>query len=179
MRQDCFHLLKVLAIYGWMQKVPELHEPFSRTPSKKCFGLQESDASSQVADAARLKEVISRCGALASERPKSLFSAKDLETDLARLLKGGNIEQHRDVLERPLAASALAGDQSPCSPLPALLMGMLRQGFWSCNATDHVSPCSKKTEGFAPNLTMFEWNRVRWLRTARLQEHVYGDQNCH
>ena len=56
--------------------------------------------------------MISRCGALASERPKNTFSVKDLETDLGRLLKGGNIEQHRDVLERPLAASALAGDRS-------------------------------------------------------------------
>ncbi len=74
--------------------------------------MQESDTSAQAADAARLKEVIGRCGALASERQKSLFSAKDLETDLARLLKGGNIEQHRDVLERPLAASALAGIKS-------------------------------------------------------------------
>ena len=74
--------------------------------------LQESDTGAQAADAARLKEVIGRCGALASERPKNTFSAKDLETDLGRLLKGGNIEQHRDVLERPLAASALAGKTS-------------------------------------------------------------------
>ena len=29
--------------------------------------------------------------------------------DLARLLRSGNVEQHRDVLERPQAAAALAG----------------------------------------------------------------------
>lgn len=82
------------------------------THPSECI-LQESDTGAQAADAARLKEVISRCGALASERPKSLFSARDLETDLGRLLKGGNVEQHRDVLERPLAASALAGKYPP------------------------------------------------------------------
>ena len=115
---------------------------------------------------------MSRCGALASERPKATFGDKNLEqvspgltcalkkriparlarqsmlpTWLqqsalcayrqevrsassgcppcriwARLLKGGSVEQHREVLERDVAKQALAGDgcrlhrPSRCTP---------------------------------------------------------------
>lgn len=52
---------------------------------------------------------MSRCGALGSERPRASFKTNNLEQDLTRLLKSGNVEQHRDVLERKLASSALAG----------------------------------------------------------------------
>lgn len=71
---------------------------------------QEADASSQATDTARAKDVVARCGALASERPRASFTTKNLEQDLARLLRSGNVEQHRDVLERSLAASALSGE---------------------------------------------------------------------
>ena len=71
--------------------------------------MQEADASSQATDTARAKDVVARCGALASERPRASYATKNLEQDLARLLRSGNVEQHRDVLERPLAASALSG----------------------------------------------------------------------
>ena len=70
---------------------------------------QEGDAASSSADASRLRDVISRCNALCSERAKSSFSTKHLEQDLIRLLRSGNAEQHRDALDRPLAAAALSG----------------------------------------------------------------------
>jgi len=43
--------------------------------------------------------------------------------DLARLLRSGNVEQHRDVLERPQAAAALAGERptSGRAACPSLL----------------------------------------------------------
>ena len=66
----------------------------------------------QAADASRLRDVMSRCGALGSERPRASFKTSNLEQDLTRLLKSGNVEQHRDVLERTLASSALAGEIS-------------------------------------------------------------------
>ena len=56
-----------------------------------------------------MRDVMSRCGALGSERPRASFKTNNLEQDLTRLLKSGNVEQHRDVLERKLASSALAG----------------------------------------------------------------------
>jgi hypothetical protein len=70
---------------------------------------QEGDATASSADASRLRDVISRCSALPSERAKSHFSTKNLEQDLIRLLRSGNAEQHRDVLDRPMAAAALSG----------------------------------------------------------------------
>ncbi len=76
--------------------------------------LQEPDAGSQAADASRMRDVMSRCGALGSERPRASFKTNNLEQDLTRLLKSGNVEQHRDVLERKLASSALAGGHFKC-----------------------------------------------------------------
>lgn len=75
---------------------------------------QEGDATASSADASRLRDVISRCSALPSDRAKSNFSTKNLEQDLIRLLRSGNAEQHRDVLDRPLAAAALSGQT--CHP---------------------------------------------------------------
>ena len=80
--------------------------------SCSCDKLQEADARAQAADASRLRDVMSRCGALGSERPRASFKTSNLEQDLTRLLKSGNVEQHRDVLERTLASSALAGEPS-------------------------------------------------------------------
>ena len=88
---------------------------------------QENDATASSADASRLKDVISRCNALGSERAKNNFSTKNLEQDLIRLLRSGNAEQHRDVLDRPLASAALSG--APTSP--SLLM-ILTQCAASC-----------------------------------------------
>ncbi len=65
-------------------------------------------------DAKRLADVVSRCGALGSERPKAAFSTKALEGDLGRLLRGGCVEQYRPILERQQAAAAIAG--TPCFP---------------------------------------------------------------
>jgi len=59
-------------------------------------------------DAKRLADLLSRCGALATTRPRSLFRAADLEADLAKLLKGGNVELYRPVLDRRDALPALA-----------------------------------------------------------------------
>ena len=77
--------------------------------------IQEGESATQATDTLRIKDVVSRCGALASERPKASYATKNMEQDLARLLRGGNVEQHRDVLERPLAASALAGKKRSIS----------------------------------------------------------------
>ncbi|KAL0034692.1 hypothetical protein WJX77_003027 [Trebouxia sp. C0004] len=77
--------------------------------AKECVLPKEPDAGSQAADASRMRDVMSRCGALGSERPRASFKTNNLEQDLPRLLKSGNVEQHRDVLERKLASSALAG----------------------------------------------------------------------
>lgn len=52
--------------------------------------LREADCSSlSPADVKRIRDVLSRCGAMATERPRSLFSAKNLEQDVARLVKVG------------------------------------------------------------------------------------------
>lgn len=47
---------------------------------------------------------------MVAERPKASFGVKNLEQDLPRLLQSGNIEHHRDILDRPTASSALAGN---------------------------------------------------------------------
>ena len=73
-----------------------------------CF-LQEGAASANAADYRRVRDVLSRCEALPTERDKAAFGAKNLEQDLGRLLRDATIEQHRNVLDRPLAKSALAG----------------------------------------------------------------------
>ena len=49
-----------------------------------------------------------QCGVMATVRPKASFSAKHLESDLAKLLRSGSTERHADILERPAACSALA-----------------------------------------------------------------------
>ena len=41
--------------------------------------LQEKDTATGGTDAARLRDVMSRCGALASERPRATFSDKNVE----------------------------------------------------------------------------------------------------
>ncbi len=56
-----------------------------------------------------MRDVLSRCEALPTERDKAAFTAKNLEQDLGRLLRDATIEQHRNVLDRPLAKSALRG----------------------------------------------------------------------
>ena len=55
--------------------------------------------------------MVESCNAMVSQRPAATFSAKHLEQDLAKLLKSRSVEQHRDVLDRTLAAAALAGGQ--------------------------------------------------------------------
>lgn len=55
----------------------------------------------------RLRDVLSRCGALASEIKPSEFTTVDLNDDLKRLVKGGNVEHYRAVLERDGAAAAV------------------------------------------------------------------------
>ena len=91
--------------------------------------MQEGDATASSADASRLRDVISRCNALPSERAKNNFSTKNLEQDLIRLLRSGSAEQHRDVLDRPLAAAALSGAPynmpRTCSPAYIRSVGTL------------------------------------------------------
>ena len=61
------------------------------------------------ADVARARSALERAGALVTPTPRPAFAVKDLEADLGRLLRSRSVEQHRDVLDRPLAAAALAG----------------------------------------------------------------------
>ena len=92
-------------------------------------------ASSAAALAAfrRASAALERAGALVTPLSKSSFNAKELEGDLARLLRSRSLELHRDVLDRPLAAQALAGalaaaDAASCDP-----SGM---GKWSLSLHD-------------------------------------------
>eukprot|EP00976_Prorocentrum_cordatum_P026676 542399-Prorocentrum_minimum.AAC.1 len=54
------------------------------------------------------RDVLDRCGALAQETKASEFNPKDLSDHLKRLVKGGNVEHYREVLEREGAAGAVA-----------------------------------------------------------------------
>ncbi|GFR44787.1 hypothetical protein Agub_g6119, partial [Astrephomene gubernaculifera] len=56
----------------------------------------------------RLNGLLESVGLMVTERPAGLFSAKHLEADLAKIIKGGAVEQHGDVLERRTASAALA-----------------------------------------------------------------------
>lgn len=60
-------------------------------------------------DGSTLKDLYARCGVLCSESKRSNFSTRDLEQDLAKLLKSGSVEHHRDVIDCQCASSALAG----------------------------------------------------------------------
>jgi DNA mismatch repair protein MSH2 len=81
-------------------------------------------AAAAAAEARRLRDAVERAGALASWRPRALFSTRNLEADVARLTKqpqqqGGGAgaaaggaaaaERHRDLLDLPQASAALAG----------------------------------------------------------------------
>ena len=97
-----------------------LHAP-SRTalPIEPCTLVRPQEAAAggaAAADYRRLRAELQRSDALATEREKGAFNPKNLEQDLARLLRDGNVEQHRDVLERPLAKSALAGGATSHQP---------------------------------------------------------------
>ncbi|KAJ9510060.1 hypothetical protein QJQ45_011708 [Haematococcus lacustris] len=65
----------------------------------------------------RLAELIQRCGAMATLRPRTLFNAKHLEADLAKLVKSGSVEHHADVLERQVARGALSAVMAFCELL--------------------------------------------------------------
>lgn len=75
---------------------------------KECVVMKEGEGAAAALGGQRIRDVLQSSGAMASERPKAIFNPKHLEQDLGRLLKGSTVEQHRDVLERPLACQALA-----------------------------------------------------------------------
>ena len=82
---------------------------------------QDSKQTAEAADRARICDVLRRCSILGLERERAAFDARALEQDLGRLLQGGNVEQHRPVLDLPLARSALAGAEAiPLVQLPTL-----------------------------------------------------------
>lgn len=56
----------------------------------------------------RLRQTLAGCGVLATGAARADFAAGNLEQDLGRLVRSGNAEHHRDVLDRPGAAAALA-----------------------------------------------------------------------
>lgn len=73
--------------------------------------MQEAGGPATVGDFSRIKDVITRCNAMVSERPKASFTTKNLDQDLPRLLQSGSVEHHRDVLDRQNASAALAGKE--------------------------------------------------------------------
>lgn len=58
-------------------------------------------------DGRKLRDVMARCEVLTTERKKSEFKARDVELDMARLVKGSP-EQHRGLGDTENAAAALA-----------------------------------------------------------------------
>ncbi|GMH34046.1 hypothetical protein BSKO_01880 [Bryopsis sp. KO-2023] len=75
---------------------------------RECVLPKASESSLQFKELPKVNEVLSRCGAVATDRPTNIFSTKNLEGDLKWLIKSGSVEHHRDILERPLASQALA-----------------------------------------------------------------------
>jgi DNA mismatch repair protein MSH2 len=67
----------------------------------------EGDGPSLSSDWLKLNEVLSRCNVMSTVRPKSFFSAKHVDSDLSKLLKCGNVEQYRDILDRKGACQSL------------------------------------------------------------------------
>ena len=84
------------------------------------FSVQEPAKGGDAGDQWRVREVLRRCGVLPSERERAAFDSRNLEQDLGRLLRGGNVEQHRSVLDLPLARPALAGE---CGFVSCSLLG--------------------------------------------------------
>ena len=72
--------------------------------AKECVVLKEN---SESPEGRRLRDVVARCGALATERPSRDYDVQDLESDLGRLLRG-NVETHRAVIDQQHAAACLA-----------------------------------------------------------------------
>eukprot|EP00775_Hariotina_reticulata_P005551 gene5551-5787_t len=72
-------------------------------------GKAGAAAAAAAAEARRLHDALDRVGAMGSQVPRNTFKTTHLEQDLTRLLQSGSVEQHRDVLERSSAATALAG----------------------------------------------------------------------
>jgi hypothetical protein len=58
-------------------------------------------------DGRKLRDVMARCEVLTTERKRSEFKARDVEQDMARLVKG-SAEQHRALGDTENAAAALA-----------------------------------------------------------------------
>jgi hypothetical protein len=74
-----------------------------------CFNaLPAQDTETSKLENEKVERVVSECDALVARRPRSTFSAKDIQSNVEVLLKEKNARQHEDVFERPLASSALA-----------------------------------------------------------------------
>jgi hypothetical protein len=86
--------------------------------------------------------VLARCEAMPTEKDKAAFGAKNLEQDLGRLLRDATIEQHRNVLDRPLAKSALAGETLACGSSESCTARPRHCSAWRpcCEALSTVSP---------------------------------------
>jgi len=103
------------------------------------------------AAAAAAEAALVRAGALVSPAPRPTFAAQGLPSDLARLLRSKSVEQHRDVLDRPLAASAVAGALAASG---ALAGGADASGRWSLalltpNATMRLDAAAAAALGVA------------------------------
>lgn len=49
--------------------------------------VKESESSAQTKELSKVKDVMLKCRAMTSERPKAMYSTKNLEMDLQRLIK--------------------------------------------------------------------------------------------
>lgn len=78
--------------------------------ARECAVVREefSDAASGV-NGRNIQDVFVRCGVMTNERNKSEFSTKSLEIDLEKVVTSGYVEHYREVLDRKIASSAIAG----------------------------------------------------------------------
>lgn len=100
--------------------------PSSSTP-------KSASAAAALAAFRRASAALERAGALVTPLSRSSFSTKELEADLSRLLRSRSLELHRDVLDRPLAAQALAGALSAAEAASSDPEGL---GKWSLSLHD-------------------------------------------
>jgi len=70
---------------------------------------KSAPAAAALAAFRRASLALERAGALVTPLARGSFSTRELAGDLSRLLRSRSLEPHRDVLDRPLAAQALAG----------------------------------------------------------------------
>lgn len=93
----------------------------------------------------RLKDTAARCNASVTLKHASTFSGKSLEQDVSRLLRTGDVKNHREVLDKPVASSALAGAFHDWSGISVHMLVM----FLAIPTRQCVACCGGKQDGEA------------------------------